>query len=66
MANPRRPPRISAVCRARELLVGQLVGEPLCLSAAEVAEGPVGLALQAPVGVPIGFAMAYEQEGRHD
>ena len=49
-----------------ELLLRELPGEPVGLRPAEVAERPVGLPLEASVGVPVGFAVANEQEPGHD
>ena len=36
------------------------------LPPAEVAQRPVGVTLQPPLGVPVGLAVANEQQGRHD
>jgi sulfur-carrier protein len=36
-----------------------------CLAAAAIGERRVGLALPAPVGVPLGFAVSDEEEGGH-
>ena len=48
-----------------ELLVGELLGEPSRLPAAVVAQRPVGVALEAAVGVPVGLAVANEEERGH-
>jgi hypothetical protein len=51
--------RLEAPCR-------ELAGELLRLPPAVVTEGPVGLSLQPAVGVPVGLAVANEQQGGHD
>jgi len=59
------PGEIARVDRL-QLLARKRVGEVSCLPAAEVGEGPVCVPLQAPVGVPVGLAVANEQERGHD
>jgi hypothetical protein len=49
-----------------ELLAAELFGELLCLAPTVVAQRPVGVALKAPLGVPVGLAVANEKQSRHD
>ena len=49
-----------------ELLAVELLGELLCLTPTEVAQRPVGVALKAPLGIPVGLAVANEKQSRHD
>ena len=66
---------MSAVSRARsevaridrlELLASELLGELSRLPAAELGQGPVDLALQPSLGVPVGLGVANQKQGGHD
>ena len=57
--------KIAGVDR-QELVAVELLGELLCLTATVVVQRPVGVALEAPLGIPVGLAVANEKQGRHD
>jgi hypothetical protein len=63
----RRLARAAEVARVErvDLLGGEPVGEGLRLPPAVLVQRPVGVTLQLPLGVPIGLAVADEQERGH-
>ena len=63
-AGLRRPAQIAGV-DSREPLVAQGRGQPLRLSPAGVVERLVGMALEAEVAVPVGLAVAGEEDRGH-
>jgi hypothetical protein len=48
------------------VLVGGTIAAAASLLAAGLVEVRVGMSLPAPLAVPVGLAVAYEQEGRHE
>ena len=64
----RRLPRAGEVAGVDrlELLSLELLREPPRLPAAVVAQRPVGVSLEPPLGVPVGLAVANEKQSRHD
>ena len=48
-----------------DALADEPVGEGLCLPSAVVVQRPICVTLQLPLGVPIGLAVANEQQLRH-
>src|ERR1700751_300422 len=60
-----RPGKVARIDRV-EVLIRQLFGGLPRLPPAEIAQRPVGVAMEATVGVPVGLAVANEQQSRHD